>query len=71
MPTSTATVQVIAWRSPSVAARRAASCSATIIHTPPRISAQAIGLIRSGSSQPNAFTSSPPTAVTPKAAASL
>ena len=71
MPTRIATVQVIAARSPSAAARLAAKCSAAIIHTPPSTSAQAIGVTSSGSSKPSFFTTTPSTAVTPNATASL
>src|SRR3546814_14526671 len=51
MPTRIATVQLIAVRSPSAFARLAAKCSATTIHTPPRSSAQATGVVASGSSK--------------------
>jgi hypothetical protein len=42
-PTSNAVIQETSVRSPSRAARRAASCSASTIHTAPTISAHAIG----------------------------
>src|SRR5690606_17369079 len=66
-PTSTATVQVIVLRSPSTSARRAAKCSASSIHAPPRTSAQAIGATALSSSQPRALTTMPSTEVTAKA----
>ena len=71
MPTRIATSQVISLRSPSCCARRAAICSARIIHTPPSTSAHAIGSIRSGNSKPSFFTTMPSTAVTANAAPSL
>ena len=71
MPTSTAVVHEIAARSPSRAARLAARCSASTIQNAPMISAQAIGCTLSGSSQPSALTSRPPTAVTANASISF
>ena len=45
--------------------------AAATIHTPPRISAQAIGSTRSGSSKPSFLTMTPSTQVTAKATPSL